>query len=69
MKTHIEVFFHMKFHLRVQPAFESLGKGLSGTENRFELWLLFVEKLGFEKITQFFVYCSTTRSTVEIKIE
>ena len=35
--------------------FESLGKELSGEENRFELSLLFVENLGFENF--FAIFC------------
>ena len=48
--------FSMKLQLWVRPAFERPGesKGLSGTEKRFELQLLFVENLGFEKILPIF---------------
>ena len=55
-------------HQQVAPTpslvvIESLGKGLSGTENRFELRPLFVEKISFEKnikfcqVLNFSVYC------------
>ena len=49
---------HPKSGANSQPnycQFESLGEGLSGSENRFELSLLFVEKLGFEKIFCYFL--------------
>ena len=58
---------HPKSGANSQPnkcPFESLGKGLSGAENRFELSLLFVEKLGFDQFLAIFrhffnfsVYC------------
>ena len=49
---------HPKSGANSQPnwcSFASLGKELSGAENRFELSLLFVEKLGFEKC--FAIFC------------
>ena len=58
---------HPKSGANSQPnqcPIESLGKGLSGIEIRFELSLLFVEKLGFENCFAIFrhffnfsVYC------------
>ena len=60
---------HPKSGANSQPnkcPFESLGKGLSGAENRFELSLLFVEKLGFDQFLAIFRHFSTSRCTVEV---
>ena len=69
---------HPKSGANSQPnecPFESVGKGLSGAENRFELSLLFVEKSGFEiffaifcHFFNFSVYCRGYRSRSQSQV-
>ena len=61
----------MKLQLRVRPVFErpDEDKRLSGAENQFELWLLFVEKLDFGNMLPIFLSIFfTSRCTVEVKL-